>query len=326
LKKQQEEEKPSGEIPSETIPKETKEETPPMKEEVVEKVDAPEIPGLTFNQETRTYLNEAGIEVGAWVEDAVKINGEMTSAIALKPEAIDKILEENRQKGIFKCPWPFDWQKDKGMEIVELSFNPLYKQETFEKHGLYMPSLIAIRYTEPINFYAPFDVNDEAPKVIGENIPDKKEDPNFLSTQKYKNLVLFSAFSYESEEITEGKHYGSIQFAFIDWKPLVSLGETYGLGKDAYAQDIITKIRTGALLGELLPNVPNFDFLDFANDPEFYENPGQFQGQLVVFDFQDDFNRPTSSLEKMLNYKNKAGQEIPVCVWPEENTAHEQSK
>jgi len=27
----------------------------------------------------------------------------------------------------------------------------------------------------------------------------------------------------------------------------------------------------------------------------------------------------------MLKYENKAGHEIPVCVWPEENTAHEQT-
>jgi len=60
----QETEQEQEAIPSETTPEETKEETPPMKEEVVEKVDAPEITGLTFNQETKSYFNEAGVEVG----------------------------------------------------------------------------------------------------------------------------------------------------------------------------------------------------------------------------------------------------------------------
>jgi len=305
-------------------------ETKPVEEEVVEKVDAPEIKGLTFNfifdQEKRKYIDEeTKEEVGFWIENAVMINGKMGPGIAFKKEALNKILEENRQKGIFKCPWPFNWQENKGMEIVELFWNPSYEQETFEKHGVYVPGYIGIKYPGPVNFYAPFDTNDEAPKVVGENIPDKKEDQNFFSAQKYKNLVLFSAFSYESEDI-EGKRYGSIQFAFIDWKPLVALGKSYNLGNDAYAQDIIGEIKAGSLLGELLPRASDFEFLDFTNSPEFYENPGQFQGGLAVFDFQGDFSQPTSSLEKMLSYTDKAGQEIPVCVWPEENTAHEQTK
>jgi len=210
------------------------------------------------------------------------------------------------------------------MEIVELFWTSSYQQETYEKHGFYVPGYIGIKYSGPVNFYAPFNANDEVPKVVSENIPDKK-DQNFFSEQKYKHIALFSAFSYGSDDI-EGERHGSIQFVFIDWKALVALGESYDLGNDFHAQDIIGKIKAGSLLGELLPRVSDFEFLDFANNPEFYENPGQFQGNLIVFDFQDDFSQPTSSLEKMLNYKNKAGQEIPVCVWPEENTAREQNK
>jgi len=75
-----------------------------------------------------------------------------------------------------------------------------------------------------------------------------------------------------------------------------------------------------------LPNTVDFNFLDFANNKEFYENPGQFQGRLMISDSSDDPNKPASSLEKMLKYKNKAGQEIPVCVWFEGDTAHEQNK
>jgi len=74
-----------------------------------------------------------------------------------------------------------------------------------------------------------------------------------------------------------------------------------------------------------LPNTADFNFLDFTNNKEFYENPGQFQGRLMITDSSDDFSKPTSSLEKMLKYINKEGQEVPVCVWPERNTVHEQT-
>jgi hypothetical protein len=329
---QQIEEKPAVESApattvTESVPSTT--ETIPETTIEIEKVDAPEIKGeafnFVFNQESKKYIDEeTKEEVGVWVEDAVKIEGKMTSAIALKAEAINKILEENKEKGIFKCPWPFDWQKDKDMEIVELFWTSSYQQEIYEKYEIYLSSFIAIKFTKPINFYSPFDVDNESPGNVSDVFPDKKEDPNFTSAQEYKNLMLTSAFNYKSEG-AEGKSHASIQFNFIDWRSLVALGKSYELGNEGYCQDIIGEIKTGTVLGEILPNKPDFDFLDFSNNPEFQKNPGQFQGNLIVSDFQDDFSKPTSSLEKMLKYKNKAGQEIPVCVWPEENTAYEQN-
>jgi len=291
----------------------------------IEKIDVPEIPGLTFNQETRKYLNEVGVEMGVWIENAVKINGELVPAIALKREAINKILEVNKEKGVFKCPWPFDWQKDKDMEVVEVFDSFSYEQKCFKKDGIYIPSNIAVKFSEPINFYAPFDVNNEGVKAVAELFPKNQDDPDFFSSQTLKIITLTTAISYDPEG-EDDKRHGSIQFSFLDWKHAVALSESYNLGNDGLGRDIMGEIKAGNLLGEILPGTSDFNFLDFLNNPEFVENPGQFQGRLFVFDFSDDFSKPTSSLEKMLKYSNKAGQEIPVCVWSEGNTtAHEQT-
>lgn len=102
VEKQQEEEKPTAEVSSKTT-QETKEETKETQETLpettteIEKIKAPEIPGLKFNQETRKYFNEAGIEVGVYVEDAIEINGKMEDAVGLVREEI-----EDRQNEIFK--------------------------------------------------------------------------------------------------------------------------------------------------------------------------------------------------------------------------------
>jgi len=287
---------------------ENKEESKPVETEIVEKVDAPEIPGLTFNQETKKYLNESGIEVGIWIENAVKINEEMNPAIALKPEAINKILEENKEKGIFKCPWPFDFQKNKGIEIVELLNNPLWEEKVFERVGGYLPNGIGIKYSEPVDFYAPFKATS-GDSV--ENIPDK-EGQDFYSAQSWKSIAF-------------GNDNGMLQYTFIDWEFNIELSEAENYGDDVYYQKILSEIKYGDLIGIISPNTTDFKFLDFTNNEEFYENPGQFQGKLTVTDSSDDSTEQRFSLEKMLKYKNKAGQEIPVCLWPEGNTAHEQT-
>ena len=297
----------------ETAPPTT--ETVPETTAEIEKVDAPEILGLTFNQETKSYFNEAGVEVGIYIEEAVKINDEMKPAIGLKPEAIRNILNDNKEKGIFECPWPFDFQKDKGIEIVELFNNPLNEQKVFKHLGAYPPTGIGIKYSEPIGLYAPFDVQSEFASDVFKNIPDK-EGSDFYSTQPYKGLGLATSLAYKSKEMDHEKH-GSINYNFIDWKPRIELGEVEVFGNnDIYLQKILEGIKCGDFLGTILPNTSDFNFLDFCNNKDFYENPGQFQGRLSISDFSDDYSQPTSSLGKMLKYLNKAGQEIPVGVWP----------
>jgi len=285
--------------------------------ETIRKVDAPEIKGqtfnLTFNQEDKTYLNEARKVVGAWIEDAVKMEGKLGPAIVLNAETLKKIMAENKEKGIFECPWPFDFQKNKGIEIVELFNNPLYEQTVFKNQGFYLPNFIGIKYSEPIDLSAPFDVGKSMGHII-ENIPDQKG-PDFFSAQPWKNLSFGN------------KSFGGLQYNFIDWKPGVELSKAEIVGNnDAYLQGILEEVKCGDFLGEILPNAPDFTFLDFVDNKEFYENPGQFQGRLVITAFSDDLNKKKiSSLERTLKYLNKAGQKIPVGVLSEENTAHEQT-
>lgn len=316
VEEKQNEEKGQVAIPSETI-----ETTPPttavetITPETIKKVDAPEIKGqtfnLTFNQEDKTYLNEAGKVVGVWIEDAVKIEGKLGPAIVLNAETLNKILAENKEKGIFECPWPFDFQKDKGIEIVELFNNPLYEQTVFKNQGFYLPNFIGIKYSEPIDFYAPFDIGKSMGHIT-ENIPDQKG-PDFFSAQPWKNLSFGN------------KSFGGLQYNFIDWKPGVELSKAEMVGNDdAYLQSILEGVKCGDFLGEILPNTPDFTFLDFVNNKEFYENPGQFQGRLVISAVSDDFSKKISSLERTLRYLNKTGQEVPVGVLSEENTAYEQ--
>jgi len=296
-----------------TITETTPETTTP---ETIRKVDTPEIKGqtfnLTFNQENKTYLNEKEEVVGFLIEDAVNIEGKLGPAIVLNAETLNKILAENKEKGIFKCIWPIDFQKNKGIEVVELLNNPLNEQKVFEHLGVYPPSGIGIKYSEPIGFYAPFDVGESWGHLF-EGIPDK-EGPDFYSAQPSKNLSLGN------------ESLGGLQYNFIEWETGVELSKAEIVGNnDAYDQGILEEIKCGDFLGKILPNTSDFNFLDFANNEEFYENPGQFQGRLLITAFNDDLSKKTSSLEKMLKYLNKAGQEIPVGVWSEENTAHEQT-
>ena len=85
------------------------------------------------------------------------------------------------------------------------------------------------------------------------------------------------------------------------------------------------EVKCGDFLGKILPKISDFNFLDFVDNKEFYENPGQFQGRLDVEASSDDLSKKISCLERMLKYLNKAGQEVPVGVWSEGNTAPEQT-
>ena len=274
-------------------------------------INAPEIAGLSFNQETRKYLNEKGEKVGVYVEDAMKIDGKITNAVGLMPEEIQKILNKNKEKGIFKYPWPFNFQKNKGIEAVELLNNPLHEQKVFKQQGIYLPNDIGVKYSEPIGFYAIFDVNNSM-SLFGENIPDEKGS-DFYSNQPFKNLCIAN------------KNFGGIQFNFIDWEPEIELSPAKIFGNnEIYIQNILGDIKCGDYLGKILPSAPDFNFLDFINNKEFYGNAGQFQGRLIVSDLSGDYSEKSSSLEKMLKL-GKGNQEITVFVWSGENAAHEQT-
>jgi len=322
------------------IPSETKEETKPTEEEtpvesaletiLKEKVSfiLGALPGAELNTKTGELTakvgNEWGIEagesigwyvVGAFTMEKPDGVEEEQDAVGLSPEVIRKILNENKEKGIFKCPWPFNFQENKDIEIVEL----VSKQ--WMPGPPYFPNYIGIKYSEPVNFYAPFDSGEF--NEVWENIPDEEKDLDFFSAQAFKNIVLNTDFGYKSEEMNY-EIPGGIQCVFIDWKPLIELGDPRKLEDVSYDQDIIGEIEAGDLLGEFLPSTPNSDFLDAGNNPKFYDNPGKFQAVLIISDFFD--NLPNAScLEKVLRL-GEENKEVTVFIWPgNQRTAHEQS-
>ena len=207
-----------------------------------------------------------------------------------------------------------------GMGIVELIQKPSEIKRFFEKYGFYSPNSIGLKFSEPIDFYVPFDRLESANEVF-ENIPNKENTEASLA-QPFKNLSLSTNFSYKTKEM-DSERRGMLQIVFIDWNPSAKLGEPQKAGNQGYLRDIIGSLETGGFLGEILASKDDFKFL--ASE-ELFENSDQIQAQILVTDFSDDFSKVTSSLEKMLTFTNKAGQEIPVCVWPEANAAHEQNK
>lgn len=299
------------ETTQETTTKETTtEETEPpiVVEEEVVKVNAPvEIEGWTFKPPATYIDNTTGKVVAIFVENVLKSGDNWKGAIGIVPWELRNILKENAEKGIFKCPWPFDFTKTRGIETVEL----VSKQWL---SGYSFPNPIGIKYSEPINFYAPFDVDEfNTMWEVWENIPDKEGDPDFYSAQAWKSIDLFTEFGYKSEEM-DREQSAKFQCVFVDWKPSIELGEPRKVENFFYEQDIIEEIKCGDLLGELLPNTPDFDFLDFAKDEKFYENLGKFQAVLIISDFSNDLPN-ASCLERVLRL-GEENQEITVFVWP----------
>ena len=96
----------------------------------IEKINAPEIEGLSFEQKTRTYIAEAGnpygleagVEAGIYVEEAVEINGKIEDSIGFKPEVIEvlqKNIYENEEIKEYLCSIPFNLKEVSGIEIRE---------------------------------------------------------------------------------------------------------------------------------------------------------------------------------------------------------------
>ncbi len=127
VEQQQEEEKGEVTIPSKT--KETQETTPETTTEV-EKVDAPEIEGLKFDQKTKTYIAEennpygleAGVEAGVYVNDAVEINGKIEDSIGFKAKFIEyiqnKIIQET---GEYYFPILTNLKETEGAKMTDLT-------------------------------------------------------------------------------------------------------------------------------------------------------------------------------------------------------------
>ena len=286
------------------IPKETQEIPLVVEEEVVEEVNAPEIEGLKFDQETRKYLNEVGVEVGVWVEDAIEINGKMEDAIGLAPEVIRNILNENKEKGIFRFSLPFNLQKDKGIKMVELvSIDGGYKY-------------IGIKYTEPIGLYA----SSDCPLGYKFTFIPKEDDPHPYSSQDYGGSYFFTGFEVKNSD-------GEIvpvgyEVEVVDWEPSVLLSQPY-LSGSWEIQHFLEDVKIGQFIGNLLPSSPDHSYLDFRNRPDYFKNPGLYQASLWMNIFNDRSADEKSDLDKILSLGEK-NNKTTVFVWPgNQETVHE---
>jgi len=311
------------------IPSETKEETKPTEEEtpvesaletiLKEKVSfiSGALPGAELNTKTGELTakvgNEWGIEagesigwyvVGAFTMEKPDGVEEEQDALGLAPEVIRKILNENKEKGIFKFPWPFNFQENEGVEIVELVIaNGGYKR-------------MGIKYTEPINVYAPSDC---VYGYTGKYIP-QENDP--YSSQDYSGIYLSTGFESKNK-------YGDIvpvdyEIDVVNWVPSAKLDQAE-LSGPWELQDFVEEIKIGQLLGQLLPTNPNYSFLDLYNKSDVYKNPNHCQASFWI-DIFGDRTDIRSDLERVLKVGEKDN-EITVFVWPEnQKTAHEQNK
>jgi len=259
-----------------------------------EKADANEIKGKTFdfsfNQEDKTYRDkETGEIVGILVEKAYKQGDEWQSSIGFSPEALRKILNENKEKGIFKPPWPFDFEKNKGIEVVEL----------VSSKGGY--KYIGLKYTEPISLYAASDC------VFGykfKYIPQKNDS---FSSQDFGGSYFSTGFEVKDEE---GKTVSTdYEVEVVDWNPSLTLKEPWLSGRWEI-QEFQEEIKIGQFMGQLLPSNPNYSFLDFRNRQDWYENPDRCQASLWINIFGDNLN-VKSDLDKILRVNGTT-----VFVWP----------
>jgi hypothetical protein len=293
---EEKEEKPTVEVPSEAI-QESKEENKLAKEETVEKVNAPKIPELTFNQETGKYFNEVGVEVGVYVEDAIEINDKMEDAVGLVPEEIRKIINENKKRDIFELPWFFNPQENKGIKIVELvSLNGGYK-------------FIGIKYSEPINVYAPSDCvyGYKFKHILQEN------DPSPFSSQDFSGIYFSTDFEVKNRngEIVPMDY----EIEAVDLKPSVTLSQPYSSGPWRI-KHFLEEIKIGRFIGQLLPSSPNYSFLDFRNRADWYENPDHCQASFWMNIFSDRTD-VGSDLDRILRLEEEGNKDnrVTVFVW-----------
>ena len=271
-----------------------KKETSPVEEKKVKESNIPEIPGFTFNQETRKYSNEAGVEVGILVENALEINGQTQSAIGLKPEIIKDIIAKNKEEGIFQLPWFFNPQENKGIKIVELvSLSGGYKY-------------LGIKYSEPINVYAPSD------SVYGYKFKYIPQENDSFSSQDFSGTYFSTGFETKNKD---GKIVSvDYEIEGVDLEPSIDLSQPWLSGRWEI-QHFLDDIELGHFVGQLLPTNPNYSFLDFRNRADWYENPDHCQASLWLNIFSDN-QGVKSDLDKILKF-GEGNSKTTVFIWNE---------
>ncbi|MBM3708370.1 MAG: hypothetical protein FJW69_08570 [Actinobacteria bacterium] len=293
-----EEETPTTTI-QETTPPTTAEETIPIvtetTPETIKEVDAPEIEGLKFNQETREYLNKEGEVVGVYVKDAFEFNGEMQDAIGLVPKEIErlqkKLYEETKE---YPGPILFNLQEVKGLKINELKVN-----------SGFLAGVTSLGMNVPPGsvFYSP---------LSGEwNYTFTK-----YFTKSKTNDKSFYKF-YQSGPNADGQYY----MDFNEGEIIANLKERSNAINGETGEEIPIDLYE-LKLGDPVGVINGTAFLDeTSNRVEdqgyFYENPGEYQFCLMNFISNKD---GTLKSVKILEASNK---NIKIFILPDKS-AHEQ--
>jgi len=173
-------------------PETTTQETPVVVEEEI--INAPEIEGLIFEQETRTYITEAGNPyalpegevVGVYVEEAALYDGKEEDFIGLKPPVIEGIQKDVfSEKEEYYIPIPFDLNETKGIRIRKLkSYSNLVPDSDKLNLGMNVP-------IDSI-FYANLSGDWYSAPVVSEN---ETEDKIFDSILSLDDLFPESRFA-----------------------------------------------------------------------------------------------------------------------------------
>jgi len=81
--------------------------------------------GIFFAEAGNPYGLEAETKAGVFIKDAVEVNEKMESAIGLRPEVIEVMQKEIMEKDKeFRYPLPFDFEKAKGIKLIEKETSP----------------------------------------------------------------------------------------------------------------------------------------------------------------------------------------------------------
>jgi hypothetical protein len=332
---EEQEEKPTAEVPSETIQenKEETKETPPVVEEETPEDSALEtilkekvsfiseaLPGAELNTKTGELTakvgNEWGIKegesIGWYVVNAFTMETadgveEEQDAVGLIPTVIEamqnKIFEEKREKPF---PIPINLKETEDIKITELKINSGMLTGVLS-FGISVP-IGSIIYSPLSGDYSFFQVT-EASKV-------KTED---------KGL----GYGYWDEDVSEWEWSAQYEVNFVEGN-IIPDEKTKAIPIENDQEILINGYE--AKLGDPLIEITGLNFLDQTSNKiddvwYFYENPGDYQLNLLHFkNLYKDGEVISRKLVDFLGLKtNQESEDIKIFILPNK-PAYEQTK
>jgi hypothetical protein len=334
---EEQEEKPTAEVPSETIQenKEETKETPPVVEEapidsaletiLKEKVSfiSEALPGAELNTKTGELTAKVGNEweikegesIGWYVVKAFKmetVDGveKEQDAIGLIPKVIEamqnKIFEEKEEKPF---PIPVNLKEIENVEITELRIN---------SGGLSGVSSFGINLPVGSLIHAPASGEYGLAPLI-------------LSTKTKTEDKSIGWYYYNEDDFKEGNLAYSGQF-FIDFAGGNVIPKPKEIEKvsveDREAEVSYYEVK----LGDPLIEITELSFLDETTNKIndvwfFYENPGNYQLNLLHFKniFKDGQITSVTTVDFLNLKRNQGSEDIKVFILPNK-PVHEQNK